>query len=182
MWTLCGLLQISHWHWIKHGWPKRRGMVRINVIGFFCCGKEFVYGVAWTSRECALKGFHRFATQLRYSPQLLLKLGEGYDSTWSIFKSLTPIPDNAVIYDQCLSGPWILFSSDNTLRIGDKTLFIVLVDKWDKGCVYFKISLKKKIHPFQRRAFQSDASRSCLLSGEWERIYCSMGLNDCPRS
>lgn len=157
-------------------------MVRINVIGFFCCGKEFVYGVAWTSRECALKGFHRFATQLRYSPQLLLKLGEGYDSTWSIFKSLTPIPDNAVIYDQCLSGPWILFSSDNTLRIGDKTLFIVQVDKWDKGCVYFKISLKKKIHPFQRRAFQSDASRSCLLSGEWERIYCSMGLNDCPRS
>lgn len=47
--------------------------------------------------------------------------------------------------------------------------------------MYFKISLKKKIHPFQRRAFQSDASRSCLLSGECERIYCSMGLNDCPQ-
>lgn len=50
-------------------------------------------------------------------------------------------------------------------------MFIVQVDKWDKGCVYFKISLKKKIHPFQRRAFQSDASRSCLLSSEYVKEF-----------
>lgn len=35
-------------------------MVRINVIGVFCCGKEFVYGVVWILRECVLKGFYRF--------------------------------------------------------------------------------------------------------------------------
>lgn len=38
----------------------------LMTLVFFFCGKEFIYGVVWTSRECALKGFHRCATQLRY--------------------------------------------------------------------------------------------------------------------